>query len=525
MAIAAFQESPTSDKKNRIASLSISDLCIVAAVYLASFLIVAGFPHPLMAFPLDDSWIHQVVARNLAHYGTLGFIPGVWSSGSSSLLWTIVLAVNWKFFPALNPVIYSGILNLLFLIAIGLGLLVMARKDGLPKSSCWIWALTPALNGNFIWLGLIGMEHVLFVMLSVLGIYLWFQTGLRSTFLCALCLGALSLTRPEGLVLTALAVIAYRFAHRGRRDILILISIVSICVAAFLTTNLLTSHSWLPMTYAGRKWLYFGSTHVPLKAELQFPILNLLCTVRPWKATGTNLMFLFPSALMVFGIYRLFVSKNYRTATLCLWMILLIGIYAIMLPSLFDEGRYQPLLSCLLLPLILIALNTLLDHISKNKAAKTGLLIVVCVACAVRSSVLWRHVLRAGDTLVQETHERAAAFIAESLPSNAKVAALDIGAIAYFDGPERIVDLGGLTDSSYLPFMREQRIGDYLSARKISYLMWVYNPDGTPGLLNHFDITSQLKSREQLAMFCSKTADWKIVRYHAQCQVIYRIKP
>ncbi len=314
--------------------LSIRDVSIVTAVYLASFLIIAGFPHALMGFPLDDSWIHQDVARNLARYGTLGFIPGVWSSGSTSLLWTFVLAANWKLFPAINPAVYSGILNLLFLIAIGLGLLAMARKDGLPKSSCWIFALAPALDGNFIWLGLLGMEHVLFVVLSVLGIYLWFQTSLRSAILCALCLGALSITRPEGLTLAFLAVLASRWAHRGRRDMLILISAVTICVAAFLATNLLTSHSWLPLTYAGRKWLDFGSKKIPTKWRLRFPIQLVGDIMNSWHL-GKAIIPLTPIMITLIGagIKTLFSERWLRIRFLCVWCAVMIGTYFVMLPT------------------------------------------------------------------------------------------------------------------------------------------------------------------------------------------------
>ena len=46
-------------------------------------------------FPLDDGWIHQTYARNLARNGRLEFIPGIVSSGSTSPLWTILLAVGY----------------------------------------------------------------------------------------------------------------------------------------------------------------------------------------------------------------------------------------------------------------------------------------------------------------------------------------------------------------------------------------------------------------------------------------------
>ncbi len=43
-------------------------------------------------FPLDDAWIHQTYARNLALLAEWAFIPGQLSAGSTSPLWTILLA-------------------------------------------------------------------------------------------------------------------------------------------------------------------------------------------------------------------------------------------------------------------------------------------------------------------------------------------------------------------------------------------------------------------------------------------------
>jgi hypothetical protein len=44
-------------------------------------------------------------------------------------------------------VLYTYFLSWLALVAMGTGLLAIACKDGFPETSCWIWALTPALNG------------------------------------------------------------------------------------------------------------------------------------------------------------------------------------------------------------------------------------------------------------------------------------------------------------------------------------------------------------------------------------------
>jgi hypothetical protein len=68
---------------------------VVAGVLALSVVVlqsVAGEYLLARGFPLDDSWIHAVYARELARTGTLAFNPGVAATGETSPLWAIVLA-------------------------------------------------------------------------------------------------------------------------------------------------------------------------------------------------------------------------------------------------------------------------------------------------------------------------------------------------------------------------------------------------------------------------------------------------
>ncbi len=62
---------------------------ISATIYLAVSKAKSGF-----GFPLDDAWIHQTYARNLANLAEWSFIPGTVSGGSTSPLWTILLTIG-----------------------------------------------------------------------------------------------------------------------------------------------------------------------------------------------------------------------------------------------------------------------------------------------------------------------------------------------------------------------------------------------------------------------------------------------
>ena len=61
---------------------------LVGLFYVAMSAWVFGFT----GFPLDDAWIHQTYARNLAQTGQLAFTPGLTSAGSTAPLWSALLS-------------------------------------------------------------------------------------------------------------------------------------------------------------------------------------------------------------------------------------------------------------------------------------------------------------------------------------------------------------------------------------------------------------------------------------------------
>jgi hypothetical protein len=87
----------------------------VAALSLLAFVglaIAGGGP----GFPLDDAWIHQTYARNLARSGQWEYVPGVVSAGSTAPLWTMLLALGYLLrLPYLWWAYFLGFLSLLWL--------------------------------------------------------------------------------------------------------------------------------------------------------------------------------------------------------------------------------------------------------------------------------------------------------------------------------------------------------------------------------------------------------------------------
>ena len=103
-----------------VARLSPRDLVVLAIgvfAVLGAYLLASALTYGL-GFPLDDSWIHAVFARNFALHGEWAFQLGHPSAGSTSPLWTFLLVPG--FWLHLEPLWWSYWLGALLLLALGI---------------------------------------------------------------------------------------------------------------------------------------------------------------------------------------------------------------------------------------------------------------------------------------------------------------------------------------------------------------------------------------------------------------------
>lgn len=434
-----------------------------------------------LGFPLDDSWIHQVIARNLVEYHTLGFTPGVASSGSSSTLWSLILALDYVFFSHASPVFFPLVLNALLLTGCGLMLWRMAIADGLPRTEAVALAMLPGLSGNLVWLAFTGMEHVLFLALSLAAILSWFRRDgtMWPLVLTGLSLGALGATRPEGLGLCGLLFVSYRWCGRSLRDAVRAGVVAALFLVPTFLLNLKTSGALLPMTMRGRRFLYLGtdklhvgrSTFRGLILDTYKDIIahHFFHTHTGWLVTGLVV-------LAFYGAVALLLRFPNRTAMLCLWATLDYVAYCVTLPEPGHGGRYQPFVLLLFPPLLAIGLVDLLRRLAKLFAApRAGVALGwawVGLVAALTAATLprWEAALRDSTATINSTHRTLALWLRDHYPAHTRIAVFDIGAIGYFSNMD-VVDLGGLVDRNYLPYLISRRVPDYLSERGIRYVI------------------------------------------------------
>src|SRR6185312_17549873 len=80
---------------------SIPLLAAVVILLLSVFLIRNSALHHtngIFTYPLDDTYIHMAVAKNLAFHNNWGINSHDFGSASSSILYTLLLALSFKIF-------------------------------------------------------------------------------------------------------------------------------------------------------------------------------------------------------------------------------------------------------------------------------------------------------------------------------------------------------------------------------------------------------------------------------------------
>jgi hypothetical protein len=454
---------------------------LVAVPYLLAVMVLGFALRHNVGFPLDDSWIHQVIARNLVFSHSWGFTPGVTSSGSSSTLWTLVLAVQYLLFPHSNPVFYPLAVNTFLLAACGVLLWRTARLDGLSLPESVALGVLPALSGNLDWLAFTGMEHVLFMALSLLSIALWFRKGSSRSvsILAGVSMGLLAVTRPEGLGLCLGLLVIYRWCGRTLSDAVRAVVVAMVLIVPSLLLNLKTSGTLLPMTLRGRRFLYSGTDKLHVgRSSFRGLILDTSKQIIAHHFFHTHsLVILIPAGILaIVGLVVLMRRLPDRTSVVCLWAVVDYCAYCVTLPVPGHGGRYQPFVLLLFPPLMAVGLVYLVRGAvawtTAPRMQQSLSWISVAIVAGVTSLTLprWEKALRDSTADINATHVKLAEWINKNYAPGTTMAVFDIGAIGYY-AHIQVVDMGGLVDRNYLPYLVQRRVPEYLNEHGIRYVI------------------------------------------------------
>jgi hypothetical protein len=446
-------------------------LVALAALLAILFYLLLSARTSRIGFPLDDAWIHLTYARNFALHEQWAFRLGETSAGSTSPLWTILLAIG--FLLKLAPYLWPFFLGWVILTLLGIQAesvtrrLVSTYRPRIPWVGFFFvtaWHLT--------WSAVSGMETLLqgFLIFYVLSMLL-VEPGryLALGFLTGLSIWV----RPDGitllgpLIFTAL-LIEKRDKQRGSAIARILIGFSALFVPYLLFNLAISGHPWPNTFYAKQAeyqaaWLALGLTD-----RLNNYLLPILAS--PFIA-------LLPGAVLWMG--RRIRSWDWAAIAGLLWFVGYLGLYFLRLPA-YQHGRY-------IIPafpiLYLWGILGLAEYVTSPNANRRIALVwtsLTAALCLLFTVVAARQ--NAADVAwIENEMVGTAKWVDENLPSDALLAVHDIGAIGYYD-QQPIIDLAGLVSPDVIPFLRDQdRIAAYLDQRGADYLVTL--PDFYPKLV------------------------------------------
>lgn len=441
---------------------------LFALLSAGAYLIVALWRGAL-GFPLDDAWIHQVYARNLGTHFEFAFFAGQPSAGSTSPLWTILLALGY----VLN-VDFRG-----WAYGIGMGLLaasafivsrfkfeVQGSTFGIHASRFMFYvAMLFILEWHLVWSAVSGMEILLFIFLSLLLVerFLARERG----WVLGLLAGLLTLTRPEGVVLAGLVGLgmtfdfmphAPRVTHHVWR-IACYVGTFVLVMLPYLAFNWLVSGAIFPNTFYAK-----AAEYAILFERAPFVVrwLELLWT----PFIGAQVL-LIPGMLYI--VVRLMRNREWRTLIPLAWVVVLPAVYAFRLPVTYQHGRYE----MPVIPFIIVygmwGTIALFERIN-SWVIRTAWKISIGVTL-VSFWVLGAMQYATDVAIIDCEMVQTARWVAANVPPDTVIAAHDIGALGYYY-PRPFIDLAGLVSPEVIPFIRdESRLRDYLFARRTNLLI------------------------------------------------------
>ncbi len=436
-------------------------------------------------FPLDDAWIHQAYARNLALDGDWAFQAGQPSAGGTSFLWVLLLSIGHLLH--LPPVIWSAMLGFALITAMVL-MMAKSAESLLPQNlTAGFAAGLLLLDWHLLWAAHSGMETLLLGCLALALLVRVIQAEqnrsqpIRYWVGNALLLGAASITRPDGITLIGPLIVFLigSSMSSGRKLFLIglLVLIPVILYAPYAAINWGNTGSMLPSTFFAKQSEYA----VLLEQGLVTRFLNLIIPL----IAGVGIL-LVPG--FIFLVLSEINKRRWGFSSFGIWVVGYIGIYVWRLPLAYQHGRYvMPVLPVFLL-LGGLGSFRLVEQIKQARERRVVQTVVWGSAIAVQLVFLFlgARALWADTFFIESQMIATANWVSQNFPPGSRIAAHDIGALGYF-AEIQLYDLAGLVNPEVIPFIQdESRLSKYLDQNEIEYL--IAFPDWYPFLSERGDL-------------------------------------
>ncbi|MBE7170909.1 MAG: hypothetical protein INR73_09985 [Williamsia sp.] len=399
-------------------------------------------------YPLDDTFIHMAVAKNVALYGNWGISPNEWVSTSSSPFYTALLALSFKLFGINShlPFILGVLGALLAIVAMQQEL---NKKTRLTTNHKALVTIITVFIGAMPALAALGMEHTFQVAFTLLFVHssadvLTTGNSPWKKVLMAALWGALTvITRYENAFIVAV-ICSLLFVRKRFLPALVIGFISALPVILF-------------GLYAVSKGGLFIPNSIQIKVRANYvTLLNGGLAILELAASLSGLVVL--SGVL---IVRKQVQERFDRSAWILLIFLLSSLIHAVFGGFGWFYRYEAYLIVLGSFHLLILFYQWLEGGARRYHAHFALLLGAALACTVnlplRSLNSCRNFSRSTYNIYEQQYQ--VALFLSRFYNHRTVAANDIGAISYL-GQVNIIDLWGLGSNE----VTKARKGNYWNA-------------------------------------------------------------
>ncbi len=451
---------PFSQKNDmRLTRRDLAILALATVSIVGIYLAVSQFTYAI-GFPLDDSWIHQTYARNLALRHEWSFLPGQPSAGSTSPLWTFLLSIGF-FLPA-APYLWTYLLGGLILFAVSVFAETVFRSAYAGYIPRYPWAgLFFILEWHLVWASVSGMETLLHILIvtATLGLLI---TGSRRYLLLGLLTGISIWVRPDGLTLLGplmlyILLVEKNTSARATSFFRFAIGFAAL-FAPYLLFNLALSGTPMPNTF------YAKQAEYALRPAFSAIVYDYLTNF----FSGVSIVIL-PGFIQ--KTIRAIRRREWGVLLSVVWVLGYLLLYFLRLPA-YQHGRYlMPAMGVF----FLIGLMGFYEFLPSLRTYKTRLARVACLAAIVLFTVVFSgfgaYTYGQDVGFIESEMVVSAKWAEKNIPPGALIAAHDIGALGFF-GNHTIIDLAGLISPEVIPFIRdEKKLAAFMDRRNVEYLI------------------------------------------------------
>jgi len=444
-----------------MAWLGISAAALMGLVVSLIFVLAPDTNRPIF----DDSYISLTYARNLAEVGKLSFDGETWSTGATSPLHVVIMAVPIAL--GVDPFSVSLAVGILshVLLAVGVYVLTWAVFRSHLAAICGAFAIATAGlavldSGN-------GLETSLFMALLAFSMASYLlDASPRGRLLTGVLIALLIWTRPEGAVMLP-AILIYRWIDRPDGETLrdyawdaVRLAGPGVFAGGTIALFSLIVNGTLTGT-GSAKWRFFQEDEQPLEDKV---------------SVASAQIGLLAATVVPLIVLAALVARRKETVLFALFWVPVMVAYVLLFPGGLAHYfyRYQhpvlPLLAVLAgggaAFLVTLAL-THRDYVVKGLVALSLLIVLVPIGSEYRH---WRDVYGQASRETLNDLEAMALDLNTIVEPDETLAAHDIGALGYFADFE-VLDMVGLVNDEVVPYHDDRDFVTYFNQVEPDYLL------------------------------------------------------